>query len=98
MTPIDRQIPDPLKLTRQKQIAEAKRLAAEQRQRSGLLKEQVKLVREAEMAEKAANAERLQTPLTKDPNGDATNKGDHLPKNFIGAATETEEQQLDPLT
>jgi lipopolysaccharide export system protein LptC len=56
MTPMDRQMPDPLKLMRQQQAAEAKRLAAEQRQRSGLLKEQVKL-REAERAEKAANEE-----------------------------------------
>ena len=58
MTPMDRQTPDPLKLLRQKQATEAKRLAAEQRQRSGLLKEQAK-IREAEAAEKAANVERL---------------------------------------
>jgi len=54
---------------------EAKRLAAEQRQRSGLLKEQAKL-REAEVAEKAANAERLKTPMTEEPNGDVANKND----------------------
>ena len=51
MTPMDRQIPDPLKLMRQQQAAEAKRLAAEQRQRSGKLKKQAKL-REEEAAEK----------------------------------------------
>ena len=94
---MDRQIPDPLKLMRQKQAAEARRLAAEHRQRSGLLKEQAKL-REAEMAEKAANAERLKTPLTEDPSGNAANKSDQLPKNPIGVATKTEEQQRDPLT
>ena len=58
-----RQIPDPLKLMRQEQATEAKRLAAEHRQRSGLLEEQAKL-REAEAAEKATNAERLKTPMT----------------------------------
>ena len=63
MPPMDRQIPDPLKLMRQKQAAEAKRLAAEQKHRSGLLKEQAK-IRETEMAKKAANAERLKTPMT----------------------------------
>ena len=81
---------------RQKQATNAKRLATEHRQRSGILKEQAKL-REAERAEKAANAERLKTPLTEDPSGDAANKSDRLPKNPIGAATETKEQQLDPL-
>ena len=93
---MDRQIPDPLKLMRQKQSAEAKRLAVEQRQRSGLLNEQAKL-QEAEMAEKAANAERLQTPMKEEPSGDASNNNDQLPNNPIGAATDTEKQQLDPL-
>ncbi len=61
MPSMDRQTPDPLKLMRQKQKAEAKKLAAEHRQRSGMLKEQAK-IREAEAAEKAANAERLNPP------------------------------------
>ncbi len=66
MIPMDRQIPDPLKLMRQQQASEAKRLATEQRQRSGKLKEQAKL-REAEAAEKAANDERLNPPLPRTP-------------------------------
>ena len=70
---MDRQIPDPLKRMRHKQAAGAKLLAAEQRQRSGVLKEHAK-IREAEAAEKAANAERLKSPLTEDPGGDATSK------------------------
>ena len=73
MPPMDMQIPDPLKLMRHKQAAEAKLLATERRQRSGVLKEQAK-IREAEAAEKAANAERLITPLIEDPSGDAANK------------------------
>ena len=55
MPPMDRQIPDPLKQMRQKHAAEAKRLAVEQRQRSGVLKEQAE-IREAEAAENATNA------------------------------------------
>jgi hypothetical protein len=97
MTPMDRQIPDPLKLMRQQQAAEAKRLAAEQRQRSGKLKEQAKL-RETEAAEKAANEERLKTPPIADPIGDPANAKDKLPDNPIGAAANTEDQQLDPIT
>ena len=81
---------------RQKQAPEAKRLAAEHRQRRGLLKEQAK-IREAEAAEIAANAERLRTPRTEDPTGDVANKNDQLPKHPNGAATNTEVQQLDPL-
>ena len=72
MPPMERQIPDPLRLMRQKHAAEAKQLAAEQRQRSDVFKEQAK-IREAEAAEKAANAERLKTPLTADPIGDTSN-------------------------
>jgi hypothetical protein len=82
---------------RQKQATEAKRLAAEQRQRSGHLKEHAK-IREAEAAEKAANAERLKTSRTEEPSGDATNKNVQLPKNPVEVAAHTEEQQLDPLT
>ena len=81
MPPKDKQIPDPLKQMRQKHTADAKRLAAEQIQKSGVLEERAK-IREAEAAEKAANAERLKTPLTEEPSG---------------AATNTEEQQPDPL-
>ena len=63
---------------RQKQAAEAKKLAAEQRQRSGLLKEQAK-IREAEAAEKAANAERLKPPQTVDPEVPKPNTEEPLP-------------------
>jgi hypothetical protein len=79
---MDMQIPDPLKQMQQKHAADAKRLAAEKRQRNGVLKERAKTC-EVEAAEKAANAERLKTPLAEDP---------------IGAATNTEKQQPDPLT
>ena len=81
---------------RHQQAAEAKRLAAEQRQRSGLLKEQAKL-REAERAEKSANEERLKTPLAEDPAASAA-KNDQLPKNPVGTTTAEKEQQLDPRT
>jgi len=94
---MDRQIPDPRKQMRQKQAAEAKRLATDQRQRSGLLKEHGK-IREAEAAEKAANAERIKTSRTEEPSGDAANKNDQLPQNSSGEATITEEQQPDQLT
>jgi len=97
MLSMDRQTPDPLKLMRQKQAAEAKRLAAEQRQRSGKLKEQAN-IREKEAAKKAANAERLKTPPSLDPSGETTNTMDKLPDNPSGAAQNTEEEQLDPLT
>ena len=70
---------------RQKQATEAKRLAAEQRQRSGKLKEQAKLCEE-EAAEKAANAERLKTPPTVDLGGETANTQDKLPGNPSGAA------------
>jgi hypothetical protein len=78
---MDKQIPDPIKQMRQKHASDAKRLAAEQRQRSGVLKE--RSIREAEAVEKAANEKRPKTPLTEDPSG---------------AATNTKEQQPDPLT
>ncbi len=55
MTPMERQVSDPLKHLRQKQATEAKLLADQQSQRSGALKEQAK-IREAEATEKAANA------------------------------------------
>ena len=61
MPPMARQVPDPLKQLKQKQAAEAKLLAAQQRRRSSQLREQAK-IREAEATEKAANAERLKTP------------------------------------
>ena len=64
---------------------------------TGLLKEQGKL-REAEAAEKAANVERLKTPKIEEPSGDAANKNDQMPIHPSGAVTNTEEQQLDPLT
>ena len=94
---MNRQIPDPLKLMRQQQATEAKMLAAEQRQRSGKLKEHAKL-REAKTAEKAANEERLKTPSTADLSGDTTNAKDKLPNNPSGAANNIKDQQLDPLT
>jgi hypothetical protein len=80
---MERHIPYPIKQMRQKQAAEAKLLTAQQRQRSGVLKEQAKL-REAEAAEKAANKERLKTPPTTDPNGDADNNQEHMPNPITG--------------
>ena len=75
---MERQVPDPLKQLRQKQAAEAKLLAAQQRQRSGSLQENVK-IREAEAKKKAANAERLKTPSAADPNGAALNNQEQPP-------------------
>ena len=86
MPPMDRQIPDHLKLMRQKQAAEAKLLAEEQWQRSGVLKEHAE-IREAKAAENAANAKRLKTPLAEDPNGDASNKDEQQPNPLTGLAT-----------
>ena len=65
MPPMERQFPDPLKQLRQKQATEAKLLAAQQRQKSGALKEQAK-ISEAKAKEKAKNAERLKTPPSAD--------------------------------
>jgi len=62
MPPMERQLPDPLKQMRQKQAAVAKLLAAKNRQREGIRKEQDK-IRAAEEAEKQTNAERLKKPL-----------------------------------
>ena len=58
--PHGRHIQDPLKQMRQKQAAEAKLLATQQRKRSDVLTEQAK-IREAKAVEKAANEERLKT-------------------------------------
>jgi hypothetical protein len=60
MPPMTRTTPDPLKQMRQKQAAEAKLLAAQNKQREGIRREQEK-IRAAEAAEKKANAERLET-------------------------------------
>ena len=80
---MERKIPDPIKQMRQKQADEAKLLAAQERQRSGVLKEQAE-IREEEAAEKAANAERLKTPSTKDPSGDVTNNQEQQPNPLTG--------------
>ena len=62
-----RQLPDPLKQLRQKHVADAKLLAAQNRQREGIRKEQERII-EAEAAEKQANADRLKLPPPlKDP-------------------------------
>ena len=66
--------PDPLKKIRQKQAAEAKLVAAQNRQRGGIRKEQEK-IRAAEATEKQANAERLKNPT---PPANTTTK-DKLP-------------------
>jgi hypothetical protein len=55
---MERQVPYPLQQLRQKLAVEVMLLAAQQRQRSGALKEHAK-IREAEGAKKAANTERL---------------------------------------
>ncbi len=83
MRPMSRHVPDPLKQLRQKQAAEAKLPAAQERQRSGQLREQEK-IREAEAAKKAANAERLKTPLLADPNVSAPNNQEQLPDPTTG--------------
>ena len=57
-----RQTPDSLKQMRQKQATDAKQLAAKNRQRAGVLKEQEK-IRAAEAAEKKANEHRLRSPI-----------------------------------
>ena len=62
MPPMARQTLDPLKQMRHKQAADAKRLAAENRQRAGALKEQEQ-IRAAEAAEKQANEDRLKAPI-----------------------------------
>jgi type IV secretory pathway VirB10-like protein len=63
MPPMTRATPDPLKQMRQQQVAEAKLLAAENRQREGLRKEQEK-IRAAEAAKKTANQDRLANKKT----------------------------------
>ena len=75
---MERQVPDPLKQLRQKQAAVAKLLAAQQRHRSGELKEQAK-IKEAKATKKATNAERLKTPPAVNPIGIASNNQEHLP-------------------
>ena len=65
---------DPLKQMRQKQAAEATLLAAQNRQREGIRREQEK-IRATEAAEKKANAERLKNPTR--PENTSTN--DKLP-------------------
>ena len=60
MPPMTRTNPDPLKHMRQKQAAEAKLLAAQNRQREGLRKEHEK-IRAAEAAEKKLTRTALQT-------------------------------------
>ena len=78
MPPMERQVPDPLKQLSQKQAAEAKLLAAQQRQRSGDLKEHAK-IREAKAEKKAAYAGRLKTPLAADPSGTSPNNQEQMP-------------------
>ena len=56
-----RQTPDPFKKLRFKQATDAKELAAKNKQRAGILKEQEK-IRAAEATEKKANEDRLKTP------------------------------------
>ena len=63
MPPMTRGTPDPLKQMRQQQAAEAKLLAAQNRQREGIRKEQEK-IRAAEAAEKKANQDRLANKKT----------------------------------
>ena len=75
---MDRHVPSPLKQLRQQQAAEAKLLAFQTGQRAGVLREQEK-IREADAAEKTANAERLKTPLPAVPNGRAENSWEHKP-------------------
>jgi hypothetical protein len=74
MPPMTRATPDPLKQMRQQQAAEAKLLAAQNRQREGLRKEQEK-TRAAEAAEKQTNQDRL----AKQNNPENTTKKDTLP-------------------
>jgi hypothetical protein len=74
MSSMDMTTPDPLKKIRQKQAAEAKLVAAQNRQRGGIRKEQEK-IRAAEATEKQANAERLKNPT---PPANTTTK-DKLP-------------------
>jgi hypothetical protein len=75
---MERHVPDPLKQLRQKQAAEGKLLAAQQRQGSGALKEQAK-IREAKATKKATNVERLKTPPIVVPSSNATNNQEQLP-------------------
>ena len=63
MPSMARATPDPLKQMRQQQAAEAKLLAAQNRQREGVRKEQEK-IRAAEAAEKKANQDRLANKKT----------------------------------
>jgi hypothetical protein len=58
MPPLARATPEPLKQMRQQQAAEAELLAAHNRQREGIRREQEK-IRAAEAAEKKANQDRL---------------------------------------
>jgi hypothetical protein len=58
MQPMARQTPDPLKQMRQKQAEAAKLLAAQNRQREGIRKEQER-IRAVEAEEKKANADRI---------------------------------------
>ncbi len=60
MSPLERQLPYPLKQARQKQAADSNPLVAHTSQRAGVLKEQAK-IRAVEEARKQANAERLKT-------------------------------------
>jgi len=78
MLPMERHVPEPLKQLRQKQAAEAKLLAAQHRQRSGVLKDHAK-IREAQATEKAPNVERLKTPPSADPNGNAASNQEQMP-------------------
>jgi cytoskeletal protein RodZ len=63
MPSLARATPDPLKQMRQQQAAEAKLLAAQNRQREGIRREQEK-IRAAEAAEKKANQDRLANNTT----------------------------------
>jgi hypothetical protein len=80
MPPMARHVPDPLKQLRQKHVAEVNLLAAQKRKRAGgVLREQAK-IREAEAAEKTANAKRLKTPPSTVPNINADNTHKRTPK------------------
>ena len=63
MPPIDKTNPDPLKKMRQKQAAEAKLLAAQNRQREGIRKEQANM-RAAKAAENMPTHNALKTKPT----------------------------------
>jgi hypothetical protein len=94
--PLPREPQDPLKLLRQQQAAAAKKLAAEQRQQEGKRPEQEKL-RQAEAAEKQANADRLKKDNVT-PNPTVVTDPEILPEQellAIPTSTETRDQHTE---